>query len=350
MSEGPGRGQSVSIDVPWGARPATVARRAEEAGALRGAWRFALYLRLTGAGRRLQAGRHLVQDDWSPGELARALAGPGLGRQVRVVHREGASRFALATELERLGVVSADSFLAATEERTLLDCLGIPGPSAEGYLFPETYMMEPGSPAAAVLERLVGTFRRRAGPLIDRHGEAVEALGRDVADLETALVERRQARGESGVPRHFEGIEVLLILASIVEAETPHAAERPLVAAVYLNRLRSPAFTLRRLQADPTVRYGCFAEPDRAESCRAPTNAITKAQLGDRANRYNTYVHESLPPGPIGNPSLASIEAVLEPARSEALYFVAQPNGRHEFSDTYEAHTRAVLRYRAGRE
>lgn len=347
---GPGGGADVTIDVPWGASPSTVAARAEEAGAVRGALRFALYLRLSGAARRLQAGRHRVRDDWSPAEVARALAGRGLGRQVRVVHREGASRFALAAELDRLEVTSAAAFLEATEDRELLERLEISGESAEGYLFPETYMMEPGTPAESVVERLVRTFRDRVGPLLARRAEAARALGRDVDALEASLVERRQARGDPSEPRHFDGVEAVVILASIVEAETPHADERPLVAAVYLNRLRSPAFALRRLQADPTVRYGCLAEPDRAGSCRPQTNAITKAQLGDRANRYNTYVHESLPPGPVGNPSLPSIEAVLEPASSEALYFVAQPGGRHEFSVNYEDHTRAVARYREGRQ
>jgi UPF0755 protein len=345
---GPGRGDEVVLDVPWSATAEQTARRAAARGVVAGWRRFALYLRATGAARRLQAGRHEVRDDWTAAEVAAALTRSGRARQVRVTLREGESRLDLADELDRLGVVDRERFLASTEDPALLAELGIPAATAEGYLYPETYLMAPATQAETVVRRLVATFRDRTRELLGRRAAAVSALEADMAALEASLAEARARHGEQGRQREVSGLEAVVILASIVEAETPHADERPLVAAAYLNRLRSPSFPLRRLQADPTVSYGCRLEPAAAPSCRGFSGALGRPQLEDRANRYNTYVSPGLPPGPIGNPSLESIRAVLEPARVEVFYFVAGPDGRHTFSATLAEHRAAVERAREG--
>ena len=119
-----------------------------------------------------------------------------------------------------------------------------------------------------------------------------------------------------------------------------------MVAAVMLNRLRSPEFTWRKLQIDPTVRYGCIAEPERAPSCRDGADPLRSRHLMDGENRYNTYAHPGLPPGPIGNPSSSSLEAALTPASVDFLYFVARGDGGHVFSTTLVEHNAAVARYR----
>ncbi len=140
----------------------------------------------------------------------------------------------------------------------------------------------------------------------------------------------------------------VLTLASVVEKEAAAAVERRTIAGVFLNRLQSETFRpLQRLQADPTVSYGCIAEPDATPSCANFRGTITRAMLSDSGNRYNTYRHPGLPPTPICNPGLPSIEAVLDPEPHDYLYFVARGHGRHSFSATLEEHNEAVARYRA---
>ncbi len=266
---------------------------------------------------------------------------------MRVTVREGWSRFDIARALDAAGVVDEGDFLRSTGDGELLERFGIVAESAEGYLYPETYRFEPGTDPDRVADRLVDTFQERVAPLLEAKADQLGRLERGLAALEAQLEARRQSRGEPGAARQLSGLHGAVILASIVEAETPHADERPKVAAVFLNRLFSPAFPFRRLQADPTVRYGCVAEPERAPSCAgAPSRPLTRSQLDDRQNRYSTYTNPSLPPGPIGNPSLSSLEAVLTPERTDLLYFVATGEGRHAFSRTLEEHNAAVARYR----
>jgi UPF0755 protein len=142
----------------------------------------------------------------------------------------------------------------------------------------------------------------------------------------------------------------VLTLASIVEKEAAVADERPTIARVFINRMRSPEFRPKRLQADPTVSYGCRTARDAAPSCEGFDGIITRAMLADRENVYNTYRHEGLPPGPICNPGVDSIRAVLTAEEHDYLYFVARGGGRHTFSATLEEHNDAVARYREGRE
>ena len=346
-SPGPGRGREVVLDIPWGESPAGIARRAADAGVVDHPRIFAIYLRASGFARQLKAGRHVVADDWSPGRLARALTEPGAAEQVRVTIPEGSTRFDVGDELERRGVVAREPFLTATEDTDLLSRFSIVGSDAEGYLFPETYQMEPGTDAAAVVERLLETFDRRAGPLFTKNADMLSTLGEELQELETSLGggPLSEAPDAEAAGRH-----AVVILASMVEAETARADERPHVAAVMLNRLRSEDFPSRKLQIDPTVRYGCVAEPAAAPSCRGWAGGrLTTRHLEDAANRYNTYVIRGLPPGPIGSPSLESIEAVLTPAATDDLFFVADGQGGHRFSKTLEEHNKAVEAYRNNR-
>jgi UPF0755 protein len=344
---GPGRGAEVEIDLPWGGGPAVVARRVAAAGVVESERFFAWYLRLAGRASRLGAGRHTVRDDWSPAEVAAALARPGREAQVRVTLREGLTRFEMADLLEREGVTTATGFLRATTDRALLERLGVAADSAEGYLFPETYQMVPGTAPARIVARLVETARVRHASVLGSRRAAVEALGREMVDLERAV-----GRGPFGarldhIDPSSAGRHAAIVIASLVEAETPVEAERPRVAAVAFNRLRSPTFPSRRVQFDPTVAYGCVAEPSRAPSCAGGADVLLARHLADAANRYNTYQHPGLPPGPIGNPSISSLRAALEPAAVDDLYFVADGRGGHVFSKTLDEHNAAVARYRA---
>jgi UPF0755 protein len=244
---------------------------------------------------------------------------------VRVTIPEGFHRFAIAQRLERWGVCDADAFVRATEDRALLDELGIEGPSAEGYLFPDTYRLPQDLEPREVVRRLVSNWQRRGAPLFEERADALRALEEELS----------------------WGRHEAMILASIVEKEAVMRDERPVIARVFMNRMSDPAFRPKRLQADPTVSYGCLTAPDAAPSCAAfDGRHITRAMLGDVENAYNTYRHEGLPPGPICNPGVDSMRAVLGGEQNDYLYFVARGHGRHTFSATLDAHNEAVARFR----
>jgi len=137
----------------------------------------------------------------------------------------------------------------------------------------------------------------------------------------------------------------VLTLASMIEKEARASDERPLIASVFFNRLRDPEFRpARMLQSDPTASYGCVVAGEEIPSCAGFHGNVTPALLRDASNPYNTYRHAGLPPGPIANPGEASISAVLAPAESDFLYFVAkgQGTGRHTFSRTFAEHREAL--------
>jgi UPF0755 protein len=128
----------------------------------------------------------------------------------------------------------------------------------------------------------------------------------------------------------------------MVEKEAVADDERPIIASVFLNRLRDPAFKPRHLECDPTASYGCLVLPEKAASCRDFAGKATAAIEHDPDNAYSTYTHEGLPPGPIANPGARSLEAAMAPASTRYFFFVARGEGRHAFSETYEAHLGAV--------
>jgi UPF0755 protein len=256
----------------------------------------------------------------TPEEVARH-ATTRLGRiQVRILIPEGFSRFEIAERLEEYSVCEADDFLAATEDSSLLASYGVEANDAEGYLFPDTYEFDDQTKPRRVVERMLANWTRR-------HEE-----------LEERYVERRA--NLKGWTTHD-----IVTLASIVEKEAAVPAERARIAGVFWNRLNSKRFLpRRRLQADPTVQYGCVAVPEAAPSCAAYDGNITRAMLDDRENPYNTYRHPGLPPGPISNPGAASIAAVINPEEHEYFYFVARGGGQHHFSKTLRQHNIAVRR------
>jgi len=321
----PGRGRELTVQVRPSMDLGDLSRRLADQGAIEDAFVFAMYARLLGADERLRDGEVLLTDDMTPRDVLQRIAVGFGGATVRVVIPEGFHRFAIGARLERWGLCDADEFVEATEDQGLLDELGIVGPSAEGYLFPDTYRLSPDWGCEGIVRRLVRNHRRRVRPAIEEGADG--------------LAELRDTLGWSA--------HEVLILASIVEKEAAVSEERPVIARVFINRLRDPDFTPKRLQADPAVSYGCLAEPDRAESCEGFDGTITRSMLQDRDNRFNTYRHEGLPPGPICNPGLASIRAVLQSEPNDYLYFVARGRGRHTFSATLEEHNAAVARWRS---
>jgi UPF0755 protein len=326
---GPGRGRLIEIEIVQGASLEDVAARIATHGGLAEPALFALYARVRGADPRLRRGQHvLLYDNMRPRELLQRVADGFGSAQLRVVIPEGFSRFEIAQRLARFGVCDRGEFLRATEDPALLRELGIAGPSAEGLLFPDTYLLREGMAPAALVRRFVGNARRRMAAVLEQHAADVERL-----------------HAELGFQTHE-----LLTLASIVEKEARLANEQPIIAGVFLNRLRDPSFKPKRLQADPTVSYGCLVAAQLPACVGAISGAPTRAMLADPDNPYNTYRHDGLPPGPIANPGLPALAAVLAPAAHDYLYFVAQGGGAHAFSHSLEDHNRAVEQQRsAGR-
>ena len=322
-----GEGREVTVEVAPDVPLAALAERLAAAGAIEEPALFEVYARLLGADRQLRSGPILLTDDMAPRDVLQRIAHGFGSATVRVTIPEGFDRFAIATRLERWAVCDPDEFLAATEDPALLDELGIGGPTAEGYLFPDTYRIPVDRSGADVVRMLVLNWHRRVDPLLEERQERLDWLEEQLS----------------------WGPQQALTLASIVEKEAAVADERPIIARVFINRMRDPEFRPKRLQADPTVSYGCRAARDAAPSCaRFDGRHITRAMLRDAENVYNTYRHEGLPPGPICSPGLDSIRAVLDAEEHDYLYFVARGGGRHTFSATLEEHNRSVERYRAG--
>jgi UPF0755 protein len=225
---------------------------------------------------------------------------------VRLTVPEGLTLPDIAAIVElRLGIPE-DSFLAAARDTALLRQHGVDAPTAEGFLAPETYVVPAHSSAREMAVAMLDQFNRSWDPSWDSLAAA------------------------AGLTRLG-----VVTLASIVEGEARVDDERPVIAGVYLNRLRIGM----PLQADPTVQYAIQQQT----GARKPRLLFRDYRI---PSPYNTYLHRGLPPGPVGAPGRQSIAAVLAPADVPYLYFVAGPDGRHVFSRTYGEHLRAVARVR----
>jgi UPF0755 protein len=326
--KGPGHGRVVEIDLAPGNDLTEVAAQLAAAGALAEPQLFALHARLRGAAPRLRSGKILVYDSMSPRDLLSRIADGYGSAQLRVVIPEGFSRFEIATRLERWRVCERTAFLAATADAALLQELHISAPSVEGWLFPDTYLLRERMEPSALIRRFVGNAQKHVGALLAEHADAIAKLAGDLG---------------WGVPQ-------VLTLASIVEREAAAAGEQPVIAGVFLNRLRDPAFSPKRLQADPTVAYGCTVMPQLPSCAQFDGRQVTRTMLVDPTTPYNTYRLDGLPPGPIANPGMSAVRAVLEPSAHDYFYFVAKGGGLHAFSHSLEDHNAAVSQHRASPE
>ena len=217
---------------------------------------------------------------------------------------------------------------ASARDKDCLAAHAITGDSVEGYLFPDTYEFRVGEKPKVVLERLVTRHQEVWNDLLAKHGG-------DAAKLKDKLKWTNRD---------------ILIMASIVEKEAVDPGERPRIAQVFINRLTSDSFKPKRLETDPTIRYGCEVPPQKSAACQQwnKGDRLHRAQLDDKDNPYNTYQHDGLPPGPICNPGKASIEATLAPDGSDYLYFVAKDARNHVFAKTFEEHKKNVQKYMKG--
>jgi UPF0755 protein len=265
--------------------------------------RFDFWLaRLTFGGRTLQAGEYRFTAPASALEVVRRIARGDIFYYELVVP-EGKNMFDIGAAVEQLGVFPASAFLAAARNPALIRDLDPAAPSLEGYLFPNTYRLNHGTTPELLCRMMTGKFREQWKKL---HTDA--------------------------------GVHRTVTLASLVEKEGKLADERPVIAAVFDNRLRLGM----KLDCDPTTIYAALLE-------NRYRGTIYRSDLASD-QPYNTYRHIGLPPGPIANPGVASLKAVLAPAESEALYFVRRPgdSGAHEFSRNIAQHEAATAKYRRG--
>ena len=261
---------------------------------------FYCLARISRLSQRLQAGEYLFSPGQTPYQILCVLAA-GSTVHWSVTIPEGTSIYQLADILAQGGWGERDLFLKLMRDPEILALHGVRAASLEGYLFPDTYQLVRGQNPREII-----------GLMVER--------GRKV---------RQELGNLSDSPLGLSPHEVLT-LASIVEKETAAPEERPLIAQVFLNRLRQNM----RLQTDPTVIYGL-----------ADFNGnLTRKNL-ETPTPYNTYQINGLPPGPIANPGRASIAAVLHPASESYLYFVSKNDGTHYFSRDLAEHNRAVCKY-----
>ena len=291
------------VEIPPGSGPASIGRRLAESGVIRDQLSFRIALARSGQARRLQAGEYRFDRPMTTREVIDKIARGDVFLRP-VTFREGLTLRQMAEIYERDGGGSKAEFLRAAQNASLIRDIDPVAPDLEGYLFPDTYTLPRRTTADQLVQRMVTAFRDVMTP---------------------DLVQRAAARGMS--------VRELLTLASLVEKETGKPGERPIVAAVYSNRLKIGM----GMQCDPTVIYAL-------ERAGKYTGNLTREDLRFDSP-YNTYRYAGLPPGPIASPGRASIEAAAAPADVPYLYFVSRNDGSHVFASTLDEHNRNVFEY-----
>ncbi len=264
---------------------------------------FLLWARLMGYSREIKAGEYYLSSGMTPLKILKIIS-EGIIITYPVTIPEGFTKGQIGELLESKGVVDKGEFLSFAEDPDIAKRYDISGPGLEGYLYPDTYYFGKGLSPISVIDIMVKRFWKVIAPFQER-----------LKQLDMTL-------------------EEVVILASIVEKETARTEERPIIASVFLNRLKKGM----RLESDPTVIYGI----------ENFNGNITRKDL-EHPTPYNTYVIQGLPPGPIANPGKEAIKAVLYPANNAYLYFVSKKDGSHYFSKTFSEHNQAVEIYQKKR-
>ena len=291
----------IEFEITRGATFRQVVNSLADRGLVRDRWVVYVLGRVTGVDRRIKAGFYPFWGNMTPLQIFSAIRlGKIIEYDITVV--PGDSLREIGPKFSALGLTTPEEFQTLCADRGLLEDFDVDAPSLEGYLFPDTYRFPKGLEAREVLSLMVNRTREKFTD---------EML---VRILELNISEQE-----------------VLTMASIIEKEAVADSERPVIAAVYYNRLRRNM----PLQADPTAIYGVKASRER----------IMKEDLA-RKTPYNTYVVRGLPPGPIASPGLKSIQAALYPADVPYLYFVSNNDGTHNFSVTLSNHEEAGKAYR----
>jgi UPF0755 protein len=291
------------VEVPSGAGTRAIGERLIRAGVIRDELTFRLALWLSGDARRLKAGTYRFDRPMSATEALGKIT-RGDVDLVHITFPEGLTIAEMAKVFEASGFGTAASFVEAARDASAVHGVDPAARDLEGYLFPDTYSVPRGTNATRLVKAMTDRF------------------------LQVLTPELRKTAEGRGL-----GVRQLVTLASIVEKETGKPEERPLVAAVYSNRLRIGM----ALQCDPTVIYGLLLAGKYDGNLRRDDLMFDSP--------YNTYRYPGLPPGPIAAPGKGSLEASARPAEADYIYFVSRNDGSHEFARTLPEHNRNVQKY-----
>ena len=320
-----GAGKDVELEIKSGMSfPAIASLLAEKGLVDKPTW-FRLFAMWQGDTTNVKTGKYVIKDNLAPRAVLAVLVAGIKEVATKVTLPEGKNMLEFFDLLAAGKVAKAGELEALARDKQFLARHGITGDTIEGYLFPDTYEFRVNEKPAVVLQRLITRHQEVWNELLAKHPR------------EAAKVKEKLGWSDRD----------LLTMASIVEKEAVDPAERPRIAQVFINRLSSASFTPKRLETDPTIRYGCMVPVQKSPPCQQwdKRDRLHRAQLDDKANPYNTYQHDGLPPGPIANPGKGSIEAVLAPDGSEFFYFVAKDSRNHAFARTFDEHKRNVDKY-----
>ncbi len=292
------------MNIPSGLDVDNISRLLFDSGIISSRNKFKLYVRLRKADARLKAGEYQFTTFMSPRDvLEKLLKGERILKKITVP--EGFTMRQVAGLMAEHHLGSYEKILALMKNRDFIKELGIDAPTLEGYLFPDTYLYSSTQGPRDIIKEMVRQF--------NEHFEKI---------------------WENRAPDNPLSRYEILILASMVEKEAMVDEERPLIAGVFINRLKKGML----LQCDPTVIYGL----------EKFNGKLTRKDLASRTP-YNTYLVKGLPPGPICNPGLSSLKAAANPAPVKYLFFVSKNNGHHYFSENIRDHINAVRKYQRRR-
>lgn len=311
--------QTQVFTINPGESAADIGTQLQQRGIVRSSAAFRLVVEQQGVGNKLAAGDYLLSPSMTTEQVVTILASGQVKPGNKVTIPEGWRAEQIADRLDQMDVAPRADFLTAVHQPLTVpgvDVLGSPPPNTlEGYLFPDTYVENNPVSGAAMAGQMVTTFDKQV-----------------MSEL---------LSGAAGAPLSPAQV---VTLASIVEREARAPEERPVIASVYMNRLKQNM----PLQADPTVQYAVATR----DGAAASSYQYWKQDLSESDlqidSPYNTYVHPGLPPGPICNPGEASLQAALRPAQTDYLYFVAKGDGTHLFAKTLAEHNANVEKVQGG--
>jgi UPF0755 protein len=299
------RRETVTVDIPKGTSFLGSVDLLEDAGLVKNKYLFYALVLAKNARVKIRAGEYELSTSMSPLDIINKLVkGDIISYDVTIP--EDFTVAEIAARLASFKLVDEKAFVSLCEDAKFVASLGIEGRSAEGYLYPDTYTFDKTIGAKEIIKSMVKLFWKNFTP------------------------EMRERAAELGMK-----IPQVVTLASIIGKESGFKDEKPLVSAVFHNRLKKGM----RLQSDPTAVYDLWSV----------TKVVKKKHLL-KNTPYNTYLINGLPPGPIANPAIDSLQAALYPAPVNYLYFVSNNDGSHNFSSSLAAHNRAVLKYQIDRK